>query len=251
MAESLHERYDTDERRLVQTARDELWTSEVLDAAVDIAAPILAASAWDGLPADAPPRTAERYTAASALAAMALRATRTVSLTVRAGYGVDALAGVRRLFETAGQAQRVAEDPTGQYAENWLQGRGQADKPRTAFGDPEHDPLWKMMSGQAHAQFDVHAHLSATLSGRRLIHSVGPRRDAFWDNGLLWLAARQLIRVLACLLKVHPEIDQANFLLAAERVVHAEDRLAAELAAHERPTPSTAGQEPPADIAQF
>lgn len=37
------------------------------------------------------------------------------------------------------------------------------------------------------AEFGTHARLAATLDGRRLIHSVGPRRDEFWDNALLWL----------------------------------------------------------------
>jgi hypothetical protein len=83
--ESMHERYDRDERRLVTTAADELWTNDLLDAIVDVASPILAASAWDGLPDDAAPRTSERYTAASALTAMALRASRTTALVIRAG----------------------------------------------------------------------------------------------------------------------------------------------------------------------
>jgi hypothetical protein len=225
----MHERYDRDERGLLEAAGHDLWASDLLDAVVDSAAPVLEASAWDGLPPESPPRTAERYTAASTLAAMALRAARTIALTVRAGYGVDALSAVRRLFEVAGHAQRVANDAGGQYAENWVRGRGKAGKPRTAFGDPEEEPLWKMMSGLAHAQFDMHAHLSATFDGTRLVHSIGPQRNAFWDNGLLWLTARQLIRVLAGLLKVHPEIDQAGFLAAAQRVVDTEAKLAAEL----------------------
>ncbi len=65
-----------------------------------------------------------------ALAAMALRATRTVALTVRAGYSAEALGGLRRLLEAAGHAQRVAEDASGQYAENWINGRGKAAKAR-------------------------------------------------------------------------------------------------------------------------
>ena len=95
------------------------------------------------------------------------------------------------------------------------------------------------MSGQAHARFDVHAAFSASLDAeRRLIHSVGPRRDAFWDNALLWLAARQLVRVLAALLKVHPEVDQTDFLATAQRLVDAEGRVADELAAPGDPAAS-------------
>jgi len=190
----------------------------------------MAASAWDGLPADAPPGTSERYTAALTLAAMALRASRSTALVIRAGYAAEGLAGVRRLFEAAGHAQRVADDPSGQYADNWLRGRGNADKSRTAFGQQENDPLWKLMSGQAHATFGVYAHLSATFDGRRLVHSVGPRREAFWDSIWLWLVARQLARVLAALLTVHPHIDTADFLDVGTRLIAAEKRIEAELA---------------------
>ena len=85
MAESLHERYDRDERRLLDTAGTEIPTDDLLDAVIDVASPIIAASAWESLPDDAPPRTTERYTAAGALTAMALRTARTTALTVRAG----------------------------------------------------------------------------------------------------------------------------------------------------------------------
>lgn len=230
MPESMHERYDRDERRLIASAAEELWTNDLFDATVDVTAPIMDASSWDGLPEDAPPRTAERYTAASALTAMALRASRTAALTIRAGYSAEGLVSVRRLYEIAGHAQRVAEDPSGQYAENWLRGRGKASKPRAAFGDAEDNPMWKLMSGQAHAQFDVYAQLSAKLHDRRLVHSVGPHRDTFWDNIWLWMTARQFTRVLAALLKVHPQIDQADFLLVAGRLVEAEERIATEIA---------------------
>src|SRR4051794_31075475 len=120
MPDSMHERYDRDERQLTASAADELWTNEVFDAVVDVTAPILEASSWEGVPTDAPARTAERRTAAGALVAMALRASRTAALTIRAGYSAEALGAVRRLYEIAGHAQRVAEDPTGQYANNWL-----------------------------------------------------------------------------------------------------------------------------------
>jgi len=147
MAESLHERYDRDERRLLDTAGTEIPTDDLLDAVIDVASPIIAASAWESLPDDAPPRTTERYTAAGALTAMALRTARTTALTVRAGYVAEALADVRRLFEIAGHAQSVAEDASGQYAANWLGRHGRAARPRAAFGEPDSDPMWKLMSG--------------------------------------------------------------------------------------------------------
>jgi len=117
MPELMHDRYDRDERRLLDSAAAEIWTSDLLDAVIDVASPIMAASAWHGLPPDAPPRTMERYTAAGALTAMALRASRTTALTVRAGYAAEALADIRRLIEVAGHAQCVADDLAGQYAQ--------------------------------------------------------------------------------------------------------------------------------------
>ena len=190
------------------------------------------------MPDDAPPRTAERYTAVSTLLAMTLRACRTTALTIRAGYGTEGLASVRRLFEAAGHAQRVAEDASGQYADNWLRGRGKADKPRVAFGQPEDDPLWGLMSGQAHATFEVYARLSAEFDGRRLVHSVAPRRDVFWDSIWLWVVARQLSRVLAALIKVHPHIETADFLAVSERLIAAETQIETEIAAHQAARPS-------------
>jgi len=232
MAESLHERYDRDERRLLDTAGTEIPTDDLLDAVIDVASPIIAASAWESLPDDAPPRTTERYTAAGALTAMALRTARTTALTVRAGYVAEALADVRRLFEIAGHAQSVAEDASGQYAANWLGRHGRAARPRAAFGEPDSDPMWKLMSGQAHAQFDVYAGMSAKFDEGRLVHQVGPQRDPLRDSIWLWYAARQLVRVLAGLLKVHPHIDQTDFLAVAERVVAAEEALVTEIANH-------------------
>jgi hypothetical protein len=229
MSESMHARYDRDERQLVATAADDLWSDELLDAIVDVASPIMAASAWHGLPDGAAPGTTERY-AVSSLMAVGLRGARSAALLIRAGYAAEGLAAVRRLFEAAGHAQRVAEDESGQYAENWLTAQGKAAKPRAAFGAREDASMWNLMSGQAHAGFGVYAHLSATLDEGRLIHQVGPHRDAFWDSMWIWLVARQLSRVLAAVLKVHPHIDQSDFLLLAERLVLAEQRIEAEIA---------------------
>ena len=230
MPETLHERYDRDEQRLVATASDELWTDALVDLVVDVAAPILDGASWRGVPEDAPPRWSERRTAALSLAAIALRATRTVALTVRAGYGAEAQADLRRLQEAAGHARKVAADLSGQYAENWLHGRGKAGKPRTAWGsDPQADRLWELMS-YAHADFEHYASRSAVLDeDRRIIHHIGPSRDPLWDNVCLWLAARQFTAVLACVLTVRPDLDQADFLAAAEQVVAGEERLAVEL----------------------
>jgi hypothetical protein len=53
----------------------------------------------------------------------------------------------------------------------------------------------------------------------------------------LWLAARQFARVLACVLKIHPHIDQAGFLTAASQIAAAEPRIEVEITKHLRPDP--------------
>lgn len=235
MPDSLHERYDLDERQLVATASGELWSDALLDAVVDAAAPLLDGASWREVPDGAPSRWSQRSTAMLALAAMALRATRTVALTVRAGYAAEALGGLRRLFEAAGHAQRVAEDASGQYAKNWIYGRGKPARARVAFGPVESEPFWRFMSGESHAEFATHVNLSAAFDEERgLIHTIGPNRDPFSDSIWLWVAARHLARVLACLLKVHPQLDATDFLTAMTPIHAAEERVNAEIAERER-----------------
>jgi len=84
---------------------------------------------------------------------------------------------------------------------------------------------------QSHADFASHANLSATFDEeRRIIHTISPHPDPFWDSIWLWIAARQFLRVLAGVLKVHPNLDDADFLVIAGRVTAAEERVAAEIA---------------------
>lgn len=231
MSAAGHERYDADERRLVASAPEDLWTDQFVDQLVDAAMPILDGANWRGVPDDAPPRWAERSTAILALAAIALRATRVTALTVRAGYGAEARPDLRRLREAAGHARGVAADQSGQYAENWLQGKGKAGKPRVAFG-VESEGLWKLFSGPAHADFRDYANASAHFDeDNRLIHRIGPQRDLLWDNVTLWLTARTLTSVLAGVIEVHPHIDEKPFLEAATPLIASEPRLEQEIAA--------------------
>ncbi len=232
MAEPMHQRYDKSERRLIASAAEELWTDALLDGIVDAAADVLDGASWRGTPDGAPPRWVERHAATLALGAMALRAARTTALTIRAGYGAEALADLRRLIEMAGHAQAVANDASGQYAENWVQGRGKAASPRIAFGPESADrPVWELMSAQAHAHYASYMNHSGMVDeDGRLIHGVGPRRDPVMDSLWLWLSARQFARVLAAVLKVHPDIDSARFLAAAQAISDAEVVVASETA---------------------
>lgn len=215
VSESMHERYDRDERGLVLSAGHELWTDGLVDMAVDVSSPIFEAAQWRGIPEGKPALWVERATATNALSAIALRATRTVSLTIRAGYAPEALAGMRRLIEASGHAARVADDVSGgQYALNWLAGRGKSSKHRVAFGSERTDePTWDLMSGQSHAVFAAYARFSARMGDDQvLIHSVGPHRDPFWDSIWMWVTARQFMGALACQLKGSPAYRPAKLL---------------------------------------
>lgn len=230
MTETLSERYERDERRLSDQARAHLWSKPLVDDVVNVAAPILNDASWEGRPPEAAPGWPDRSTAALALAAIGLRTTRVIGLIVASGYSPEALPAVRRLFEAAGHAERVARDARGDYARNWLRGQGRPASNRRAYGGAPDDQVgWDLMSGQAHANFRGYASLLADLDDRnRVIHRVSPERDATWDNVWLWLTARQLGRILACVLKVHPQIDQSDYVRIMTAVARAEERVAAE-----------------------
>lgn len=232
MPSTLHEAFDADERRLRDSAPSELWTDALVDRVMDVASPVLNAAAWDGLPAAAPRGWDKRSTAALALAAIALRSTRALTLLVRSGYAPEALPHLRRLMEAAGHAHRVASDVDGTYSLQWLEGRGKALSNRKAFGGDKRDKaIWELMSGQAHASFHGHALILARVDDNRVLHHLNPARDARWDSLWLWVAARQLGRVLACVIKVHPNVEEENYLVVMGEVVQAEERIDAELAA--------------------
>lgn len=232
MTGDAHRRYDRDERRLLDTAQQELWTSPLLDAVIDVAPDVLGALTWQRVPDEASPGWASRSTAMLGLAAMGLRATRIVALAVRSGYGPEGFGNLRRVLEAAGHSVNVANDESGQYAANWLAQRGRAGRPRTAFDNtPEQDAIWRLMSGLVHATFADFTNLSADIDADgRLIHRVGPQRAITVDNAALWLAGRQLGRILAAVLRLRPEAPQSAFLQAVSPLIAGEDRLASELA---------------------
>lgn len=231
--EFLHHQYDRDEGRLLATAAQDLWASDLLDEVIDVCSPVLSKAEWHGVPEGRSRAWANRSTAILSLIAMGLRQTRIIALSVRAGYAPEAQGPYRRLQEAAGHAQQVARDPTDQYALNWMHGRGKADKPSVAFGGGKGGgPLWEFMSGQVHANFKHYANLSAGIQDRTgLQHRINPARDPVWDNVTLWHTARRLIIILAALHQVHDDIDQADLLIVGAKVVESEDRSADEFAA--------------------
>lgn len=231
-----HERYDSDERRLLEGANEELWAGPLLDAMVDVAPEIIEAVGWHGVPDNAPTGWESRSSAMLALAALGLRATRTVAIVVRAGYGAEGFGNLRRVVEAAGHAVKVAKDESGEYAANWLIRRGNASSPSRAFGtEAEQRDIWKAMSGLVHANFADFANMSSEIDGDgRLLHRVGPRRVVAMDNATLWLAGRHLARVLAAALTIRPEAAQAAFLEAGTRLDQSEERAAAEVQAFTR-----------------
>lgn len=241
---TLHEAFDEDEARLRDSASNELWTNVLMDRVMDVASPLLNAATWDGLPAGTPRGWDKQSTAALALAAIAVRSTRALTLLVRSGYAPEALPHLRRLMEAAGHAQRVASDVDGTYSLDWIEGRGKSLSNRKAFGgDPREKAFWDLMSGQAHASFRGHARILASVDNNRVAHRLNPARDARWDSVWLWMAARQLGRVLACVLKVHPDVDESDYLIIMSEVVQAEQRIDTELAAESKGSnePDSAG----------
>lgn len=229
--EDLHRRYDRDERRLLDTAAAELWAGELFDRAVDVAEEALGALRWNGRPVSAPASWEHRSTAMLALGATALRAARSAALQVRAGYGPEGFATLRRVVEAAGHAVKIAADDTGQYAYNWLTRRGAASSPRRAFGsEREQQDLWTGMSGLVHVNFADFTNMVSELDAEgRLLHHVSPSRATTWDNAMLWYAGYQLGRVLAAALLLRPEASQEQLLDVAKAFASTEHRLADEL----------------------
>lgn len=232
-SDSLHDKYDRDERRLLDSAKTDLWADSLFDGIVDVAEEVFGSLDWKGVPAGAPAAWSNRSTAMLALGATGLRACRAAALQVRAGYGAEGFATLRRLVEAAGHAVNVAADDTGQYAANWLARRGDASSPRKAFGnEPEQQDMWKSMSGLVHVNFANFTNMASEFDdGGRLLHRVHPHRETTWDNAMLWYAGRQLARLLAAGLMLRPEASQERFLEAAGALAATEDRLAVELEA--------------------
>jgi len=132
------------------------------------------------------------YVRAHALLYIALsgvRTTRTVMTTIRAGYEPEALPMIRKLAELRGRAQRVRKDHSGQYAREWLDGRGPG--PQRALVDPPAG-MWEGLSRMSHADargvetFLVNPDLT---NEEEINFLVLPERDPETANGTLALAA--------------------------------------------------------------
>lgn len=229
-SESFSERADRDEERLYRSAAKELWTSPLVDIAVNACPAVFEQTIWSHLPAGQPESWRERATAANTLASMAVRNTRVTARQIRSGYGAEAHAGMRRMQEIAGRAARVARDESGQYAAEWLAGRGHSKKPRKAFGgDRENDRAWELMSGMSHANFREFVGFTAELEANgMLVNQVGPSRHVFLDSANLYLLARHLVVVVASLHKVFSHIDDSVWLAEVQAIVDAEPRLIAQ-----------------------
>jgi hypothetical protein len=240
------EHYDADERRLVDSARDELWSVPLVDEAVDAALDLLTRMGWAEVPPGSGRGWERRSTALLALSSLSLRAMRVVALAVRAGYAPEAFASVRRLQEAAGHAVSVARDETGQYASNWLAGRGKAASPRAAFGtSPEENEVWRLMSNLSHASFAEFTRLASEVDGdQRLVHRVGPHRSPGFDNVVLWLSGRQLVRTLAAVHIVRPDLDQQRVLAAGTAIDASTDRVARDIEEWRRVLGNRWGQGP-------
>lgn len=223
---SFSQRLDRDESRLYETAAADLWASPLVDITVDAALPILTEATWTGVPRGRPASWAERATAATTLATMATRTTRTTARQIRSGYSPEAQAGMRRMQEVSGHAQAVANDESGQYAAGWIKGGKHTPSPRRVYGTADDQLGWTLSSGMTHANFREFAGFTAKLKdGNTLVNHLGPQRNQFLDNANLFLLARLHVTAIAGVLKVFPDIDPAQWLLAMQPVADAEKRL--------------------------
>ncbi len=118
-----------------------------------------------------------------------VRTTRAVMATIRSGYEPEALPMMRKLAELRGRAQRVRGDHSGQYAREWLDGRG--PKPQRALVDPP-EGMWEALSHMSHADArGVETFLvnPALTDEEQVSFLVLPQRDPETANGTLAMAA--------------------------------------------------------------
>lgn len=80
------------------------------------------------------------------MAIIALRALRAAMQALRTGYEDQAVGYQRLIDELHNRAQRLVKDESGEYARQWLKGRGLGKGARLAGQD-----FWEFMSGPVHA----------------------------------------------------------------------------------------------------
>jgi hypothetical protein len=129
------------------------------------------------------------------MAVIAFRAARAAIWVSRVGYEDQAVAYVRLIDELHNRAQRVREDPSGNYAREWLAGRSLGKGAKLAGQE-----FWDMLSGP------VHANARAVLDWLAISQDdgstkvvLGPERRPDVANGTLIYIAGELRDIAAML----------------------------------------------------
>jgi hypothetical protein len=133
------------EEALRQTAEEELPALALADEVSELLAEVIQSITIDASEQD-PDAKAQRTHALWFMAIIALRALRATMQALRTGYEDQAIGYQRLIDELHNRSQKLAEDESGEYARQWLQGRGLGKGAKLAGQD-----FWEFMSGPVHA----------------------------------------------------------------------------------------------------
>jgi hypothetical protein len=146
-----------------------------------------------------PPPSYWRAKALLYLGVIAVRTTRAAMAVIANGYEAETLGFKRTLTEAHSRAQRVVNDESGGYAQQWLQNR--AGKPAKALGGFAPDELFDMLSHSSHADHrGVENFLSISQpDGTTKLLTVPERRVDVSDGTLIVFASetRDLAAIIA------------------------------------------------------
>ncbi len=197
------------ERALDQTADEDLPTLAVAEVATRTLAEIV-----QRLPVPLAEETSthvaqESHHALWFMSVMAFRAARAALRVIRTGYEDQAVTYVRLIDELHNRAQKVREDPSGEYARQWLAGRPQG-KPAKLTGQE----MYELLSGPAHA--NVRAVLDwlaipSTDGSAKVV--LGPERRPDVTNMTLIYIAGEVRDIAAMLIAASGQpLDQLGLL---------------------------------------
>lgn len=183
------------ERALLESVTDDLSALRVTDMATVLLGTVVGGVAVPPPERQPPPASWWRATALLYIGIHAVRTTRAAMVVIACGYTAEALAFKRIILELHSRARRVASDQSGEYARNWLDGRG--GKPSKAVSGFSPSDLWSNLSQSAHAD-PRHVENFLAISeeeGTRIV--VAPERRPEVDNSTLAVFAGEVRDIAA------------------------------------------------------
>lgn len=143
------------------------------------------------------------------MAILALRALRAAVQVLRSGYEDQSLGYQRLIDELHNRVQKVRKDTSGDYARQWLEGRGRVKGAKLAGQE-----FWEAMSGPVHAEVRaVLDWIAVTQPDGSAKVVIGPERRSKVANAALSYMASQG-RDIASILAI--ETDQVLELTALD-----------------------------------